>query len=214
MAKTKHAWYDIVEDGTLLQGDILSECQVLLPSMVTTVDAMILSRDPKPSVPLQIIAGDLIIMSQSCDIKNDKTPLVVVCPVFSLTKLAEAAPSEWKRSNPEEEATDKKVQGWLKTQVTQTHRRDIISRYMIPPIEHRKIKRGLRFVDFGHTFSVMYPDLQAMAHSQKQWLRIKSPYREHLSQAFGIFFMRVALTTRIDDRIVKEELGKLKVSVS
>ncbi|MFH1114480.1 MAG: hypothetical protein V1792_11210, partial [Pseudomonadota bacterium] len=193
MAGTKHPWYDIAEDGTILQGDILSSCSVYLPSIPDDADVMILLDGQDLEVPLQIINTDLIIMSQSCDIENDKTPLVMVCPVLALTSFVEMARSEWQKENPEDQPTAKKLHGWVKNQIKQTHKGQIISQYLIPSITHRKIRAGFRFVDFGRTFSVMYPDLERMALSQKRWLRIKPPYREHLSQAFGRFFMRVAL---------------------
>jgi hypothetical protein len=52
-------------------------------------------------------------------------------------------------------------------------------------------------VDFRSVFSVPYSFLKEFSKKQTTRIRLMSPYREHLSQAFARFFMRVGLPTDI-----------------
>jgi hypothetical protein len=52
-------------------------------------------------------------------------------------------------------------------------------------------------VDFRNVFGVPYDLLIQMSEATDQRLRLLPPYREHLSQAFARFFMRVGLPTDI-----------------
>ena len=59
-------------------------------------------------------------------------------------------------------------------------------------------------VDFRSVFSVPINYLSAKAKSQEKRLRLKPPFREHLSQAFARFFMRVGLPADIPKFIENE----------
>ncbi len=57
---------------------------------------------------------------------------------------------------------------------------------------------GLRIVDFHEVFSLPRAFLEAwLLERGEPRLRLRPPYREHLSQAFARFFMRVGLPTDI-----------------
>jgi hypothetical protein len=57
---------------------------------------------------------------------------------------------------------------------------------------------GLRLVDFHEVFSLPRDFLESWLKKEGQpRLRLCPPYREHLSQAFARFFMRVGLPTDI-----------------
>jgi hypothetical protein len=63
----QYPWYEIVEGDEIEQGDLLKACPVLVPV-------------PELSLPLPdetIVADqetfDVVVMTQSCDVMNDKT---------------------------------------------------------------------------------------------------------------------------------------------
>jgi hypothetical protein len=56
-----------------------------------------------------------------------------------------------------------------------------------------EISIGVRLVDFGRIFGLPKPFVTQFAASQGKRLRLRSPYREYLSQSFARFFMRVGL---------------------
>jgi len=51
-----------------------------------------------------------------------------------------------------------------------------------------------RIVDFHDVYTIPLAFLEAiLTQRRRSWLRLMPPYREHLSQAFARFFMRVGL---------------------
>jgi hypothetical protein len=52
-------------------------------------------------------------------------------------------------------------------------------------------------VDFRNVYSVSFDFLTEWVQRKGRRLRLLSPYREHLSQAFARFFMRVGLPVDI-----------------
>jgi len=58
-----------------------------------------------------------------------------------------------------------------------------------------EFRRVVRLVDFRRTWSLPLEYLQQRAH--KLHLRLLPPYREHLSQGFARYFMRVGLPVDI-----------------
>lgn len=103
-------WYEVVQGGELMQGDLLRECPV---ARVRGFEQW-----PMPvgqPVEVEVYLEDLVVLSQSCDLANDK--------IFVLPK----------------------------------------------------------------------PVVEAVARSAGPRLRLRSPYREYIAQAFARYFMRVGL---------------------
>ena len=65
--------------------------------------------------------------------------------------------------------------------------------------EHAGLAAEIRVVDFHDIFTVPRSFLEAVLQErQLPRLRLLPPYREHLSQAFARFFMRVGLPQPVD----------------
>ena len=58
-------------------------------------------------------------------------------------------------------------------------------------------EREVRIADFRRVYSLPVPFVRRQAENAGGRLRLLPPYREHLSQAFARFFMRVGLPTNI-----------------
>ena len=87
------AWWTQVEGPALAQGDLLSDCVV-----------PILPPDFQP--PLGDFGGpyefdgqlfDVIVVTQCCDLENDRAPLVATCPLFPLSSYEEQRPAVARR---------------------------------------------------------------------------------------------------------------------
>src|SRR5437667_9041057 len=74
----RYPWYEVTEGEELEQGDILIQCPVLSP--------LFDSSDPRSAVPLaaDVLTYDLILMTQSCDIVNDKITDLILCPHWDI----------------------------------------------------------------------------------------------------------------------------------
>lgn len=176
MAVTEQdAWYELAEGRALEQGDILFQCPVfvpLIPSFPFVADQEVL---------FDVAYYDMIVMTQSCDLENNKLSEVVLC-------------AHWDVDTAKQK--DKALAGSGALREVKSGRRprySLLNRSsLIQPL------LNVRVVDCGKVFCLPLPFMRELAEHQGPRLRLKSPYREHLSQAFARFFMRVGLPQDID----------------
>jgi hypothetical protein len=160
-------WYDVVEGYVLEQGDILLACRVpVLPPAIPDGN----------EIPAKLVVFDVVVMTQSCDLQQEKVQDVIICPHWSLTTAgtmeeALAKKDTWKSINKGREHRYAMLAGW----------------------EDSDPKMEIRIVDFGRIFSMARAYLSQLALDQGKRLRLRPPYREHLSQSFARYFMRVGL---------------------
>lgn len=167
MADENYAWYGVANGDALRQGDVLDGCKVVVPK----VDA---SGELDPVVGVETY--DVVVLTQSCDLENGKADFVLVCPLWSLEELG-AADGHFKTDKGKEDL-----------------RRGLLPGYhLLNKSEVTDHIRDFRVVDFRKTFSLPVAFLKQMATKSGPRLRVLPPYREHLSQAFARFFMRVGL---------------------
>ncbi|MCX7969691.1 MAG: hypothetical protein N3B10_14550 [Armatimonadetes bacterium] len=165
-----YPWYEIVEGENLQQGDILWRCPVIVPKVNLTENRIIANLDD----------FDVIVMTHSCDLLQEKTTEVLLCPHWDLQEAMKM-----------DRSLDKgKVKQILKGQVY---------RYsLLAASDILECPMGIRIVDFGRVFSLPKVFVQQLAAKQGKRLRLCPPYREHLAQAFARFFMRVGLPQEIE----------------
>jgi hypothetical protein len=128
---------------------------------------------------------DVVVMSQSCDLLQRKLDLALVCPHYPLSAL--------------ENADDEKVRDFFRSRrgKEETRRGYVPAYHMLAECDIDGFRQGIHLVDFRTVFSVPFEFLTEMAQRRSKRLRLLSPYREHLSQAFARFFMRVGLPADI-----------------
>jgi len=167
------SWYDAIgaTDG-LLQGDLFFDCNVAVP----------LAYPNEEKVAAKIQQYDVVVISQSCDLVNNKAVFALVCPFIELV--------EFKKRNA----------NLFKVPYTET----LLARDAQPGFHvlNRVLERGMEHdflvVDFHNAFSVPTGQLRDQVEAMTTpRLRLRSPYREDLAQAFARYFMRVALPTRL-----------------
>ncbi|MCS6860044.1 MAG: hypothetical protein NZT92_06975 [Abditibacteriales bacterium] len=95
-ATVSFPWYAVVSGADLEQGDLLDNCPVLLPP------ADIAFPLQTGSPPVDILTFDVVVLTQSCDLVNDKVEDVVLCPVATLTEVEQS--SDFFRSSRGKEA--------------------------------------------------------------------------------------------------------------
>lgn len=156
----------------LEQGDYLPECWV--PVVGADFDPAV--AEPEISVG----RGNLIIVTQSCDLANEKVQLTALCPVASL--------AEWEKLN-----LDYGKRGFWES-VRQGRREGL---HMLSAFAGATDNHSALVADFRQIVSLPIPYLRRHACNLGPRWRLQSPYREHFSQAFARFFMRVGLPTAI-----------------
>jgi len=131
---------------------------------------------------------DVIILTQSCDLARDKPKIdrVVVCPVCKLEYFV--------NENELFKHKSQKQKISLKNRLRQGA---VVGFHLLMKPNIAPQLDDFLVVDFRGTSSAPYHFLVDFASAMGPRLRLLPPYREHLSQAFARFFMRVGLPVDI-----------------
>lgn len=180
-------WYSIVGPETsITQGDLIFDCPLIgwkgEPARVNGSETEVLKQST------DAFLADTVVMTQACDLEHEKVSNVVVCPHYSLTDYRKL----W-----EEEMTAKEQKPTAKA--WRGHCEDIRDGLVwnlsiLNSLTEGPVITEHRVVDFHDVFTVPRGFLETLlAGRNRSRLRLLPPYREHLSQAFARFFMRVGL---------------------
>ena len=168
-----YPWYELIEDSDeIAQGDILLHCPVAVLSNCDIENNKINS---------EIYDVDGIIMTQACDIANHKVENVILCAITSVADYS-------KDRNVKE--VKKSLDSIKKGQQNALH---IINHY-----NEEDFQQDYYIVNFKDIFSIPIVLARKVAKNNGRRLRLLPPYREHLSQAFARYFMRVGLPVDIN----------------
>lgn len=172
----EYTWYEVLNrSDELQQGDFIPECPIAVPPSEIIVEG--------EEIDIEIQLIDAIVLSQSCDLAGEgKVTNVLVCPYKSLKSFLEDLPHE--------------------NTVSKKARKSVIEnvkRGMLPPYHLLNKSENILFlsdyqvVDFRNVYAVNFQALKRVAFRLSSRVRLLPPYREHLSQAFARFLMRVGL---------------------
>lgn len=166
-----YPWYDVIDGGeALMQGDFIITCPVLIPT----------SSFGENEISAKVIEYDVIILSQSCDLAHRKLDLVSVSPVWPISDL-ESKSDFFKSRKGKESLRQGNISGY-----------HLLNRCKLEGFENDYL-----IVDFRNVYGVPLDFIIDLAKDRGKRLRLLPPYREHLSQAFARFFMRVGLPVDI-----------------
>jgi hypothetical protein len=172
-------WYQIVQGSSVFQGDLLMNCPV------GTVAELPLPIPDDYQPPVEVRFLDLVVMTQSCDLLNDKVEDVLLAQVI-----------DWAEAVRADAGTNPSIKG-------KDFRKALIAGNV--PGMSLLIKRlaaptlSWSVVDFHRLVVLPKPFVRRFAASIGPRLRLGSPYLEHLSQAFARYFMRVGLPHPLKD---------------
>lgn len=182
------AWYEqiLASDQAILQGDLVSKCPIVIPP-----PAII----PGKMAPVYVERFNVVILTQSCDLENSKAEIVLVCPVYSFQEFCGQLPTQEQRSQKAISSRFKRLKDGYE-----------------PPhhlLNKTKFagKEDFWITDFRSVYGIHIESLKSHIHSDAQRIRLLSPYREHLAQAFARFMMRVGLPQNIPDLSPGEAQG-------
>lgn len=165
-------WYRIVaHPDKLEQGDMIRRCPIVIPPTALS---------PNAKVDVHVEEYDVVVMSQSCDLQNGKLSIVLVCPFYQLGEFA-AKNAQYGYPKAKEALRQGYYPGY----------------HLLNRCEVAGFGTDFLVVDFRSAFGVAVSFLGSFAKQQVSCMRLLPPYREHLSQAFARFFMRVGLPVNI-----------------
>jgi hypothetical protein len=186
-------WYEVVgADAPITQGDLIFDC----PLIGWEAEALNLQAESDSEVledAVTAISADVVVMSQACDLEHHKVSNVILCPHCALTEYRE----DWvqERKNRNQNPTSKAWRG---------HCDDICDGFiwnltMLNKFAPGELGIDIRVVDFHDVFSAPRGFLESLLKQRgNSRYRLLPPYREHLSQAFARFFMRVGLPSPVE----------------
>lgn len=185
-------WYEKVESHVrITQGDIVLDCP-----LTTWKDSPVEFSPGNESevlkAAIEIFRADVIVMTQACDLENEKVRNVILCPHTSLSVYRK----DW-------EAAMKAQSQVPNPKAWKRYCNDICDGFqfnlaMLDSGGPNGLETEHRVVDFSELFTLPREFLEGLIRLQNiPRLRLLPPYREHLSQAFARFFMRVGLPSSI-----------------
>ena len=165
-------WYDIISNTNIIeQGDFVNDCPIVKPPTNINLEG-------ENDIEINLI--DTIILSQSCDLVNDKIQIVLVCPYFTKDTFIENLPIDQQSPKAVRKHIDNLKKGFLP------------GYHLLNKDEANNINDFI-IVDFRNVYGIDIKCLREIVESRKKRIRLLPPYREHLSQAFARYFMRVGL---------------------
>ena len=188
-----NGWYEAVSPRTsLTQGDVIFDCPLL--AWGPAISAWLGGPEAEfLKAASHTTRADVVVMTQACDLEHDKLADVVLCPHLPVSEYRQYWEEEMRArsQNPTQKA-------W------RNHFGDIREGYLwnLAVLNSGDVD-GLvtehRIVDFHEVFTSPKTFLEALIVRRGQpRLRLLPPYREHLSQAFARFFMRVGLPVEVE----------------
>lgn len=170
-------WYESPKSDTLEQGDIFFRFPVLIPGTLRVVEG-----NAEFETRSRIEFYDVIVLTQSCDLVEDEHLSIILCPVADFERAA-ADPDSTVRRN----------------QFPDIRKGRMPSYHLLKPCDIQGHERGHMVINFSQVFVTTYRQLITTPPSHDGRLRLLPPYKEHLSQAFARFVMRVGLPQDVGD---------------
>lgn len=172
MVGQERSWWLTVSGPELAQGDYLPNC------MVPYFEPKYGAGSGTEEVPVKNF--NCIVVTQSCDLANQKAELVALCPTYCIEEYELANP-KLRQKGAWEQVRRGKVEGL----------------HMMASMANETNNKNCLIADFRQIYSLPHQYLQHRAQSLENRSRLRSPYLEHFSQAFARFFMRVGLPSSI-----------------
>lgn len=168
-------WFEVVAEANLPQGDILPKCPVFVPDEELTWP---LSLEKSLGFRADLIK--LIVLTQSCDLVNDKVAEVLLARVVPWVDVVREEVKHGNEFAKSARFRKQLIEGTIPF-LSLLHKRD------------HEPRLEWSVVTFQRLYTLPKSYLSAFAASLGPRLRLRSPYREHLAQAFARYFMRVGL---------------------
>ena len=165
-------WWSKVSDDSLAQGDLLNDCPIPLFQGISPGGEDVYDVDVQPT--------RTIVVSQSCDLENNKLRFVAMCPTHTLREFASVNEGFGK------------AEAWERVRQGRSFSLHMIASPYGPDDNQQSL-----VVDFGHIVSLPVEAVKDHARKLDERFRLESPFLEHFSQAFARFFMRVGLPSQI-----------------
>lgn len=209
-----YEWYEVVDNTQkYTQGDIIEEFPV--PTFV--------EKDEYPFYRPANFTSDVVIMTQACDMQNDKTDYVTLCTLKNLEEyiinvfddMYQDRLSTAIENAKETEGLDVfdiskgKYKNTVIKAIDSLKKGEYVNFYLLNKYDGNGVKKGARVVLLDELYQVPKKSLEKFLvskDSSEKRLRLLPPYREHLSKAFANVFGRIGLPLDVNVSDLKDSL--------
>lgn len=173
-------WYQVVDSNQLASETLLEQGDILRDCPRFGIEG--LDQWPPPDDAEVDVATDLVqavVLTQTCDLVQKKVEWVLLAVVVPWPEARDAMVAQGNQAAKGSKFREALVQGNLPA-LALLHR-------------HADSEMNWSVVDFHQIFVLPKTLVLNIAKANGARLRLASPYKEHLSQAFARYFMRVGL---------------------
>ncbi len=183
----ENSWYRRVEQHeSIQQGEVITNFPLIAPSKALMKDVSVIDNKEllveTADLLISLQLNDVVVISQSCDIENDKLAMITICPVGELTVLKSKFLSE--RGKKESE-----FKGWINNVIGSKNR----GKFAVQACSIVDAERELSIIDFTSPFTVPLEYAKTIVRRRKQRLALVPPYRESMAVAYASTLSRVAI---------------------
>ncbi len=205
MLNAAFPWYDIdFSEAGLSQGEIVFNCSVIQTDMSPCN-----SGQDETELTASELDGDFVILTQSCDLEHGGVTSVVLAPLYSVGKFVAELPALSNKASqcagskeisiPEDDEIERQKVFLrlalecrsVRSEIDKIRRGEMPAYFLLN--EEPSANFPFSIVDFHSIYAAPKDYLLQLVTEQNPRIRLLPPYREHLSQAFGKYFMRVGL---------------------
>lgn len=157
-----YPWYEILDEVeiSLQQGDFIPDCPILIPPLV-------IREGEETEIDFKEINS--IILSQSCDLVNNKIQIVLVCPYYTLTTFLDNLPNDQQNKGSKKKAVENLRKGFSPGYHLLNKEEGIVglSDYLV--VDFRNVY-GIQFESLTHVVSKLKIELDFYPHIGSTYL--------------------------------------------
>jgi len=173
-----YPWYESAEGDKLEQGDFIDHCRIFTPGYTL---AHLVGDATEIEIDAQFF--EIVIINQTCDLQSKiPLPYVVACPRWPYNQVLDKYPN-FGNKGPFEEVRKGK-----------NYRFCMLNKCDLPGLSCE-----IQIVDLAKVFFIPHDVMKQLALVKGERIRLRSPYKEKLAQAFAYYYMRVASPIDIAD---------------
>lgn len=182
-------WYEeVAGTSNVTQGDILKNFPV----------PVIIDKDEYPFFKPQGAKYDVIVMTQACDLENNKVDYVTLCPVDPLESVIKIIAEQENQGLNYSDLT-KKQEKIPERIIDKLKKGEYLNFYLLNR-HNGTMNENYRVVILKQMFQVPIVAMKKLIPLQEETIRVRllPPYREHLAQSYANTFSRIGLPLNIN----------------
>jgi hypothetical protein len=168
-------WYSVVNGKNMEEAERLEQGDILRDYPLPQLHEIVIDESGETIAKARILHADVVVLTQSCDIPKESQPTILVAELSSYDSLANRF-------------QDTRSEKWRKKLA-----QGLVSGFFLLHEHTEPPEFPWSIASFRNLHVIRKLDLLKFSAEDNDRLRLNSPYKEHLSQGYARFMMRVGL---------------------